>query len=46
MTKQQMLNRSNDQVKSSKAKDVLIFLGFALLVVVPFVTYLTNQLAK
>uniref|UniRef100_A0AAU7PG82 Uncharacterized protein n=1 Tax=Burkholderia phage vB_BgluM-SURPRISE13 TaxID=3159457 RepID=A0AAU7PG82_9VIRU len=46
MTKQQMLKRSNDQVKNSKRQDIAIFVAFALFVVVPLVWYMTDKLAK
>ncbi|BCM95051.1 hypothetical protein [Burkholderia phage FLC6] len=48
MTKQQFLaaaNRSNDTVKA-KRKDVVLYVGFLLLVVVPLVAYMTDKLAK
>lgn len=46
MTKQQLLRNDKITAKQARNRDIAIFVVFALLVVVPFVCYLTNQLAK
>lgn len=46
MTKQQMLNKSNDKVKNVKRRELALFVVFALFVVVPLVWKLTDYLAK
>ncbi|BAU71402.1 hypothetical protein [Ralstonia phage RSL2] len=49
MTKQQFLaeanQSSNDKVKA-KRKEMVLYIGFLLLVVVPLVAYMTDKLAK
>lgn len=47
MTKQQMLNKSNDKVKRARLKDIALGIAFCTFVVVPLVWYVTDHfLAK